>query len=46
MKDSEWDIINRVHLYGAYSVTRAAWNVMREQVIIHEPRNVYTFIYF
>jgi len=31
MKDSEWDIINKVHLYGAYSVTRAAWNVMREQ---------------
>ena len=30
MKDSEWDIIYRVHLLGAYAVTRAAWNHMRE----------------
>lgn len=25
MKDEEWDLIHRVHVYGAYKVTRAAW---------------------
>jgi NAD(P)-dependent dehydrogenase (short-subunit alcohol dehydrogenase family) len=31
MTDAQWDIIYRVHLYGAYSMSRAAWNIMREQ---------------
>lgn len=31
MKQEDWDLINKVHLFGAYSCTRAAWNVMREQ---------------
>jgi NAD(P)-dependent dehydrogenase (short-subunit alcohol dehydrogenase family) len=31
MKDEEWDLIHRVHVRGAYKVTRAAWNYMREQ---------------
>ena len=31
MTDAEWEIVNRVHLRGSYSVSRAAWNVMREQ---------------
>lgn len=31
MKDIDWDLIMKVHLKGSYSVTRAAWNVMREQ---------------
>ena len=31
MKEQDWDMIMRVHLYGAYSVTRAAWNIMREK---------------
>jgi NAD(P)-dependent dehydrogenase (short-subunit alcohol dehydrogenase family)/acyl dehydratase len=31
MKDADWDIILRVHLTGAYKVTKAAWPYMREQ---------------
>ncbi|KAL6044330.1 Hydroxysteroid 17-beta dehydrogenase 4 [Balamuthia mandrillaris] len=31
MKDSDWDLIYKVHLYGSYSVTKAAWPHMREQ---------------
>ena len=31
MKDLDWNLIFKVHVYGSYSVTRAAWNIMREQ---------------
>lgn len=31
MKDADWDIIIKVHLTGTYSVSRAAWNYMRDQ---------------
>ena len=31
MKEIDWTLIFKVHVYGAYSCTRAAWNVMREQ---------------
>jgi len=31
MTDEEWDAIYNVHVRGAYKVTRAAWNPMREQ---------------
>jgi len=31
MKEIDWDLIMLVHLKGAYSVTRAAWNIMREK---------------
>jgi len=31
MKEIDWDLIMMVHLKGAYSVTRAAWNIMREK---------------
>jgi len=31
MKDSDWDIIFRVHVYGAYKVTKAAWPHMMKQ---------------
>jgi 3-hydroxyacyl-CoA dehydrogenase/3a,7a,12a-trihydroxy-5b-cholest-24-enoyl-CoA hydratase len=31
MTDEEWDLIYRVHVLGAYKVTKAAWNVMRDQ---------------
>merc|ERR1740117_2470733 len=31
MSDLDWDLIMKVHLKGAYSVTRAAWNIMREK---------------
>ena len=31
MKDIDWNLIFKVHVYGAYSVTRAAWNAMRQQ---------------
>jgi 3-hydroxyacyl-CoA dehydrogenase/3a,7a,12a-trihydroxy-5b-cholest-24-enoyl-CoA hydratase len=31
MKDIDWDLIMLVHLKGAYSVTKAAWNIMREK---------------
>lgn len=30
MKDSDWDLIMKVHLRGTYSTVRAAWNVFRE----------------
>jgi len=29
--DKDWDLIYRVHLKGSYSVTRAAWNHMRDK---------------
>lgn len=29
MTDADWDIIYRVHLFGSYKVTRAAWPHMR-----------------
>jgi len=31
MKDEDWDLIMKVHLYGTYKCSRAAWNIMREQ---------------
>jgi len=31
MKDADWDIIQAVHLKGAYKVTKAAWPYMKEQ---------------
>ncbi|NHW02391.1 SDR family oxidoreductase [Stutzerimonas degradans] len=31
MEDADWDLVYRVHVEGAYKVTRAAWPLMREQ---------------
>jgi NAD(P)-dependent dehydrogenase (short-subunit alcohol dehydrogenase family) len=31
MDDAQWDAVLKVHLYGTYHVTRAAWPSMREQ---------------
>ncbi|KAJ3497350.1 hypothetical protein NLG97_g1975 [Lecanicillium saksenae] len=31
LKDADWDLIMRVHVYGAYKVTRAAWPHFRKQ---------------
>lgn len=31
MKDDDWNLIFKVHVYGAYKCTKAAWNIMREQ---------------
>ncbi|PJI47087.1 MAG: serine/threonine protein kinase [Pseudomonas sp.] len=31
MEDSDWDLVYKVHVEGAYKVTRAAWPFMREQ---------------
>jgi 3-hydroxyacyl-CoA dehydrogenase/3a,7a,12a-trihydroxy-5b-cholest-24-enoyl-CoA hydratase len=31
MSEVDWDLIMKVHLKGAYSVSRAAWNIMREK---------------
>uniref|UniRef100_A0A6B2L4T8 SCP2 domain-containing protein n=1 Tax=Arcella intermedia TaxID=1963864 RepID=A0A6B2L4T8_9EUKA len=31
MKDADWDIIFKVHVGGAYSVTKAAWPYLRDQ---------------
>lgn len=31
MTDKDWDLIFMVHVRGAYSVTKAAWDVMRKQ---------------
>lgn len=31
MEDADWDLVYKVHVEGAYKVTRAAWPFMREQ---------------
>lgn len=31
MSEQDWDLIIKVHLKGSFSVTRAAWNIMREK---------------
>lgn len=31
MSELDWDLIQKVHLKGTFSVTRAAWNIMREK---------------
>jgi len=31
MSEMDWDLIMKVHLKGAFSVTKAAWNIMREK---------------
>jgi 3-hydroxyacyl-CoA dehydrogenase/3a,7a,12a-trihydroxy-5b-cholest-24-enoyl-CoA hydratase len=31
MSELDWDLIMKVHLKGAYAVTRAAWNIMRDK---------------
>lgn len=31
IKDADFDLITRVHLKGSYSVSRAAWDIMRKQ---------------
>jgi NAD(P)-dependent dehydrogenase (short-subunit alcohol dehydrogenase family) len=31
MTDEDWDAVIKVHLYGGYQVTRAAWPYLREQ---------------
>lgn len=31
MEDADWDLVYRVHVEGAYKVTRAVWPHMREQ---------------
>ena len=31
MKEIDWDLIMKVHLKGSFSVSRAAWNIMREK---------------
>lgn len=31
MKDQDWDLIMAVHLKGSYSVTKAAWDIMRNK---------------
>ncbi|UVJ44864.1 SDR family oxidoreductase [Pseudomonas sp. LS1212] len=31
MEDSDWDLVYRVHVEGAYKVTRAAWPHLREK---------------
>ena len=31
MSQSDWDLIYRVHVYGAFKCTYAAWPIMREQ---------------
>jgi 3-hydroxyacyl-CoA dehydrogenase/3a,7a,12a-trihydroxy-5b-cholest-24-enoyl-CoA hydratase len=32
MTEEEWDIIYRVHLLGAFKVTKAAWDLMKNQM--------------
>ncbi|KAJ3498155.1 hypothetical protein NLG97_g1348 [Lecanicillium saksenae] len=31
IKDEDWDLVMKVHVYGAYKVTRAAWPIFRQQ---------------
>jgi NAD(P)-dependent dehydrogenase (short-subunit alcohol dehydrogenase family) len=30
MTEADWNIIQRVHVFGAFAVTKAAWDVMRK----------------
>lgn len=31
MTEEDWDLVYQVHVKGAYNVTHAAWNILREQ---------------
>ena len=31
MSEEEWDIIQKVHVKGTFSTTKAAWEVMKQQ---------------
>jgi len=31
MTDKDWDLIQRVHVWGSYKVVKAAWNIMKKQ---------------
>ena len=31
MSDQDWDLIQKVHVYGAFKVTKAAWDVFQRQ---------------
>lgn len=31
MKDIDWELIMKVHVFGAYKCTRAAWETMKKQ---------------
>jgi 3-hydroxyacyl-CoA dehydrogenase/3a,7a,12a-trihydroxy-5b-cholest-24-enoyl-CoA hydratase len=31
MTEADWDLIIKVHLKGTFSVTKAAWNIMRDK---------------
>ena len=31
MSDSDWDLIQKVHVRGSYKVTKAAWDLMAKQ---------------
>ncbi|CAD8165672.1 unnamed protein product [Paramecium pentaurelia] len=31
LTEEDWDIVIKTHLYGTYSVTKAAWPIMRDQ---------------
>lgn len=31
MSEQDWDLIMKVHLKGTFSVSRAAWNIMRDK---------------
>ena len=31
MSETDWDLVVKVHMKGAFAVTRAAWNIMREK---------------
>ena len=31
MKDQDWELIMKVHVFGAYKCARAAWGIMKQQ---------------
>ncbi|KAJ3415362.1 hypothetical protein HDV05_005099 [Chytridiales sp. JEL 0842] len=31
MEDADWDLIHKVHVYGSYKVTKAAWDIFQKQ---------------
>lgn len=31
MSDDDWDLVQKVHVYGAFSVTKAAWDQFQKQ---------------
>ena len=46
MTEEEWDLIHKIHVKGAFSVTKAAWDTMKKQkygriIMTSSPSGIY-----